>query len=110
MKIQDVPFTVTDWSRVKPEKHKGEPGMSYWKVFVAGNIRARVVEYDAGYRQDHWCGRGHVLFVLEGELTVELQDGRKFGMTPGMSFQSADDEANPHLIFTDKGAKVFIVD
>jgi quercetin dioxygenase-like cupin family protein len=110
MKIQNVPFTVTDWSRLDPEKHKGDPGMSYWRVFTAGNIRARLVEYEPGYRQDHWCGRGHVLLVLEGEINVELQDGQKFSLAKGMSFQAADDEANPHLIFTDKGAKVFIVD
>ena len=110
MKIQDVPFAVTDWSRVDSEKHKGDPGMSHWRVFSAGNIRARMVEYEPGYRQDHWCGRGHVLLVLEGEIKVELRDGRRFGLNRGMSFQAADDEANPHLIFTDSGAKVFIVD
>jgi len=110
MKIQNVPFTVTDWSRVNKEEHQGDPGMSHWRVFGDGNIRVRRVDYDSGYRQDHWCGRGHVLYVLAGELTVELRDGRKFGMTSGMSFQAGDDEANPHLIFTDKGAKVFIVD
>jgi uncharacterized cupin superfamily protein len=48
--------------------------------------------------------------VLEGELTIRLKDGREFVMKPGTSFQAEDDESNPHLAFTEKGAKVFIVD
>jgi len=38
-----------------------------------------------------------------------LKDGRKFTLTPGMSYQLADD-AEPHRSFTKGGAKLFIVD
>ena len=31
-------------------------------------------------------------------------------MTAGMSFQVGVDEANPHLVHSDSGAKVFIAD
>ena len=68
------------------------------------------VEYLPGFYSDHWCSRGHVLLVLEGELGIQLRDGREFVMKPGTSFQAEDDDANPHLVFSDKGAKVFIVD
>jgi uncharacterized cupin superfamily protein len=68
------------------------------------------VDYGPGYRADHWCGRGHVLLVLEGELTVRLKDDREFILGPGMSFTVGDDDANPHLAFSKKGAKAFIVD
>jgi hypothetical protein len=47
---------------------------------------------------------------LEGELAIGLKDGREFTLASGTSFQASDDEANPHLAYTDKGAKVFIVD
>lgn len=110
MKIQDVPFEVTDWGQMTLVEHQGEKGTSLWQVFERGNIRVRKVEYSPGFRSDHWCGRGHVLLVLEGELLIQLRDGREFVMKPGTSFQVEDDEANPHLAFTEKGAKVFIVD
>jgi hypothetical protein len=110
MKIHDVPFSVTDWSKILPTEHKGETGISSWRTFEAGNTRVRIVEYSPGYRADHWCGRGHVLLVLEGELLCELKDGRKFKLDSGISFQAADDDDNPHRASTDKGAKVFIVD
>ncbi len=110
MKIQGVPFEVTDWEQMTLVEHQGEKGISQWRTFEKGNIRVRMVEYLPGFWSDHWCSRGHVLLVLEGELTLQLRDGREFILKPGTSFQAGDDENNPHLAFTEKGAKVFIVD
>jgi len=110
MNILDVPFTATDWSQVEPVEHKGETGTSFWKSFEQGNIRIRIVEYSASFKSDHWCGRGHVLLILEGELVIKLKDRREITLTPGMSFQVSDDETNPHLACTENGATVFIVD
>ncbi len=109
MKIQDVPFMTTDWSKVPRTEHKGETGMAIWKTIEVGNIRVRMVEYTANYVADHWCSRGHVLLVMEGELVTELKDGRKFTMTPGVSYQVATD-AEAHKSSTTAGAKLFIVD
>lgn len=109
MKIQDVPFMTTDWSKVPVTEHKGETGMAYWRTLEIGNIRVRMVEYTPNYVADHWCSRGHVLLVMDGELVTELQDGRKFAMTPGMSYQVATD-AEAHKSSTTVGAKLFIVD
>lgn len=110
MEIQSLPFCLTDWSTIPAIEYKGETGTSFWRVFEEGNIRVRMVEYSQGFRSDHWCARGHILLVLEGELTIELQDGQVYRMPPGISFQVADDDTNPHMAYTDKGAKVFIVD
>ena len=109
MKIEDVPFVTTDWSKILPTEHKGETGKAFWRTLEISNIRVRMVEYTPGYLADHWCSRGHVLLVLEGELVTELQDGRKFVMGPGMSYQVASG-AEPHRSTTIRGAKLFIVD
>ena len=109
MKIQDVPFMTTDWSTIRSTEHKGETGMAFWRTLEIGNIRVRTVEYTPGYVADHWCTRGHVLLVMEGELLTELKDGRKFMMGPGVSYQVSSD-AEPHKSSTTSGAKLFIVD
>ena len=109
MKIQDVPFCFTDWSQIPATQHPGETGMALWRTLEIGNIRVRMVEYSPGYFADHWCKRGHVLLVLEGELVTELEDGRQFTLTPGTSYEVADDVA-PHRSHTETGAKLFIVD
>ena len=45
MKIEDVPFGVTDWGRVPKTGHPGETGIACWRTVEAGNIRVRIVEY-----------------------------------------------------------------
>jgi len=109
MRIDAVPFSTVDWSRVPASEHPGETGQALWRTLEVGNIRVRMVEYTAGYRADHWCSRGHVLLVLSGELTTELADGSTHVLTAGMSYQVAEDAA-PHRSFTPTGATLFIVD
>jgi quercetin dioxygenase-like cupin family protein len=109
MQITEIPFGTTDWSAVKSERKSGETGWADWKVCYFGAIRVRVLEYSAGYKADHWCLKGHILYCLEGELVTELKDGREFVLRPGMSYQVADG-AEPHRSYTTKGAKLFVVD
>jgi hypothetical protein len=109
MKITDVPFGVTDWSEVPPTEHPGETGTAWWRTREIGNIRVRMVRYSAGYLADHWCSRGHVLLVLEGELVTELKDGPAHVLRSGQSYQVADG-AMPHRSRTAGGARLFIVD
>jgi len=79
------------------------------RTLEVGNLRLRMVEYSPDYQADHWCSRGHVLLVLEGQLSTQLQDGRSFTLGPGMSYQVAD-SAEPHRSQTSTGARPFIVD
>ncbi len=109
MKMTDIPFFTTDWSAVPESSHTGINGEALWKVVQAGDVRVRTVRYTPGYCADHWCSKGHILFVLEGELKTELQDGRTFILRPGMSYQVADD-SDPHRSSTETGALLFIVD
>ena len=109
MKMSDIPFGTTDWSGVERTEHAGETGKAYWRTRQFGAIRVRMVEYTPGYKADHWCEKGHILFCLDGELHTELADGRVFTLQPGMSYQVADG-AEPHRSSTATGAKLFIVD
>jgi len=109
MKITDIPFGATDWSQVETTEHPGVHGVATWRTRQFGEIRVRLVEYSPGYLADHWCDKGHILICLEGRLETELTDGRKFVLTPGVSYQVADG-ADAHRSSTDIGAKLFIVD
>ena len=109
MRIENLPFATTDWARQTVSEIKGESGVARQRTVEAGNLRLRMVEFSPGYRADHWCPRGHVVLVLEGALTTELKDGRRFESPAGTSFQVAEGDGF-HLVSTAKGAKVFIVD
>jgi hypothetical protein len=103
-----IPFGTTDWSQVERTEHKGETGSAYWRTRDFGGIRVRMVEYTAGYVADHWCIKGHILLCIEGALDTELEDGRRFTLVPGMSYQVANCES--HRSSTAVGATLFIVD
>lgn len=109
MKMHSIPFGTTDWSEVERTEHAGIGGVAHWRTRQFNDIRVRMVEYAPGYLADHWCSKGHILLVLEGQLETELADGRRFTLTPGMSYQVADG-AEPHRSSTRTGVKLFIVD
>ena len=110
MKIPELAFSTINWSDVAPTVHPGETGESFWRSFNNGDLRVRVIEYSAGYKADHWCDRGHVVYILEGEITIELKDGRQFEFQAGMSYQVSDFGDAAHRSFSKNGAKSFIVD
>ena len=109
MKMSNIPFGITNWEAIEATEHAGETGVALWRTQQFDNIRVRMVEYSPGYKADHWCAKGHILLCLEGELHTKLDDGRTFILTPGTSYQVAD-QAEKHCSSTTSGAKLFIVD
>ena len=109
MHLTDIPFQTTDWASLPATEHAGEPGIALWRTKQHGAIRLRVLEYPPGYVADHWCDKGHILLVLDGELRTELKDGRVVVLTPGMSYEVADGAA-PHRSSSPTGARLFVVD
>ena len=104
-----VPFQTTDWNTLTGTEHSGEEGTAQWRTMEWGDLRVRLVEYSAGYKANHWCIKGHILFCIDGELTTELKDGRQFVLKKGMSYQVSNDIC-AHRSSTSTGAKLFIVD
>jgi quercetin dioxygenase-like cupin family protein len=109
MELKNIPFGITDWSKIEATRHEGETGFALWKTLDLGCVRVRMIEYSKGYKADHWCKRGHILLVLEGEMVTELEDGRKFVMKAGTSYQVQHD-GEAHRSQTEGGAKLFVVD
>jgi hypothetical protein len=109
MRLTDIPFQTTDWASVAATRRPGAHGVATSRTKQHGDVRVRVVEYSPGYVADHWCDKGHILFLLEGELHTELRDGRVVVLKPGMSYEVSDG-AVPHRSRTATGAKLFLVD
>lgn len=104
-----IAFQTTDWNSVPVSEHPGETGTAHWKTISYGSLRIRVVEYSANYKADHWCRVGHILYILEGEMTTELSDGRAIKLSKGMSYQVSDDMSS-HRSCSEHGARLLIVD
>ena len=109
MNIAGIPFGTTDWSAVPRTEHPAQEGKAFWRTQKFGDLRVRMVEYTPGYVSDHWCQKGHILLCLQGQLHTELEDGRRFTLEPGMSYQVAD-QAEAHRSTAPLGATLFVVD
>jgi quercetin dioxygenase-like cupin family protein len=109
MKLSPFPFSITDFDCVEPEIKNGVTGTAEWRVLMKDNIRIRLVKYSAKYFADHWCSKGHIIYCIEGEMTTELQDGRKFNLKKGQVY-SVGDNIDTHRSYTEEGCTLFIVD
>lgn len=109
MEISPFNFQTIDWTTIPREELSGEQGTVVRQVVFMGNIRVRRVAYSAGYIADHWCSKGHVLHCLEGEMDTELEDGRHFKLTTGMTYLVGDN-SEPHRSSTQTGCQLLIVD
>lgn len=107
--MDGIPFGITDWEQIEAIEHPGRSGTARWRTRALGKLRVRMVEYSAGYVADHWCTKGHILLVLEGELVTELDDGQVVTLPAGTSYQVADHQ-EAHRSSAPGGAKLFIVD
>jgi hypothetical protein len=109
MRMDRIPFGTTEWEQIPAIEHPGHSGVALWRTCHFGELRVRMVEYTAGYVADHWCTKGHVLLVLEGELVTELDNGQVFTLPAGTSYQVADHH-EAHRSQAPAGAKLFILD
>ena len=79
MKLMDMPEAVTDWSRIPASTMAGASGTVQTRAHQSGDVRLRLVEYGASYLADHWCSKGHIIYVLAGALGIEHEDGACLG-------------------------------
>jgi quercetin dioxygenase-like cupin family protein len=109
MEMKPFPFQTLNWAGIAKEEHKGTTGTASWRIFKMGDIRVRMVEYAAGYVADHWCRKGHIIYCIAGEMITELEDGREFTLSQGMTYHVGDN-CEAHRSRSAKGCSLFIVD
>ena len=104
-----IPFQLTDWANIPVTEHPGESGIAYWQSVQFGDLRIRIVAYSAGYRSDHWCDKGHIIYCIDGEMTTRLTDGSEHTLRAGMTYQVSDNLSR-HSTYSTTGVKLFIID
>ena len=109
MELKHFAFQTVDWTAIKAEEHTGTIGAASWKIFNMGDARIRMVEYSPGYFANHWCNKGHIIYCISGQMITELEDGREFILSAGMTYHVGDN-SNAHRSRSENGCILFIVD
>lgn len=104
-----IPFQTINWDDIPKTEYPGETGTAWWQTLQFGDLRIRIVTYSKGYLADHWCSKGHIVHCLEGSFVTELEDGRTFRLSPGMSYVVSD-ELSSHRSVSEEGVKLLIAD
>ena len=104
-----IEFQTTDWNKAEWTTQPGESGSAQYQTLQYANLRIRKVKYSAGYKANHWCTKGHLLFLIDGDLRSELSDGRVFELQTGMSYQVSNGVSS-HRSTSVHGAELVIID
>lgn len=102
------PHTFT-WDQIPWEKANGETGFAIVKSKAIGNIKVRKVEYSKNYLADHWCDKGHIVFVVDGQLIIEHKDHSIHTIDIGMTYLVGDNSMS-HKAKAVNGATAIIID
>jgi mannose-6-phosphate isomerase class I len=107
--MDKIPFQKIDWTTVDKTECLGKKGASFLQTVQMGKLAIRIVEYSKNYLADHWCQKGHIVYCLDGEFEIELENEKTIKLTKGMSFVVSDDQSS-HRSISIIGAKLLIID
>jgi len=110
MKLANIPTGVADWMTLPPSSQPGQSGNATVRTRQLGDIQVRLIHYSADYVADHWCTKGHIVFVVSGEVLIEHQCGRTFSLKQGMTYHVSDQDGDGHRLSSEAGASLFIVE
>lgn len=106
MQLPPSPSTLIDWSQVEPES---SPTQSRLRQQCFGAVAVKIVELVPGHQAEEWCGTGHTLHCLEGEVGIEVQDRPSVFLRAGQTCHVGD-SSDPHRGRSTTGAKLVVVD
>jgi quercetin dioxygenase-like cupin family protein len=82
-----------------------------YKVFQQGNRRLRLVEFSRGFAEPDWCVKGHIGYVLEGEMDLDF-DGQlvRFSRGDGLFIPAGAENRHVAKVLTDMVRLVLVED
>lgn len=81
-----------------------------FKAAVLGDKRLRLVEYTKEMAP-HWCEKGHIGYVLEGRMEIQLDDQTaKFNAGDGIFLPPGREQRHMAKILSDVVLVVFVED
>jgi hypothetical protein len=82
------------------------PGVRF-KTVVHGGQKLRLMEFASGFAEQHWCGKAHVGWVIEGEFELRFTGGaRTYRAGQGVFLEAG--HADKHKVRV-TGAKALLI-
>ena len=83
------------------------PGVRH-KAYVRGGQRIRLVEFSEGFTEPDWCTRGHIGYVLDGQISIDFNsEAIDFNAGDGMFIPEG--EESRHIGRVAGGEKALVI-
>jgi len=82
-----------------------------YKVSQHGDRRIRLVEFERGFVEADWCTKGHLGYVLDGEMDVDF-DGKvvRFSTGDGVAIPAGQESGHKATVITDVVRLILVED
>jgi quercetin dioxygenase-like cupin family protein len=98
-----VDFADIEWNSPAPHMRH--------KVFTDGKRKLRLVEFSRGFVEPDWCTKGHIGYLLEGELDLHYEDQVvHFRAGDGAFIPAGDDHKHKASVVSDIVRLVLVED
>ena len=78
------------------------------KIHSNGQSRLRLIQFDDTFVEEDWCSKGHVGYVVEGEMTINV-NGAMNTYKKGDGLWLEQGESNQHKVIIEKGKRVELI-
>lgn len=75
------------------------------KIYSDGKNRIRLLRFSEDFTEEDWCSKGHVGYVLAGEMTIDF-NGKIQKYTQGDGLWIEQGETAKHKVIIEKGKQV----
>jgi len=82
-----------------------------FKAYEQGGGKLRLVEFGKKFVEPDWCTKGHIGYILEGQMEIDF-DGKKelFGPGDGIFIPAGRQHKHKGRVLTDKVKAILIED
>ncbi len=82
-----------------------------YKAFQQGNRRLRLVEFSRGFAEPDWCMKGHVGYVLTGEMAIDFGGNCvRFAAGDGIFIPAGPENRHKATVLSDTVTLVLVED
>lgn len=82
-----------------------------FKAYEQGSKKLRLVEFTKEFVEPDWCRKGHIGYILEGQLEIDF-DGKAipFGPGDGIFIPAGNKHKHKGRVLTDKVKAILVED
>ena len=89
------------------EWDKPNPGVRQ-KIYSDGKKRLRLIQFNDEFIENDWCLKGHIGFVLNGEMRIDFNGTiKKYKKGDGLWIKQGDD--SKHKVMIEKGERIELI-